>query len=128
VKLRIANPTRVRHIDFTYINRIIVWNAIGNSLSFLLPFIDVNQIKSLFQTSESITSFVTMGTEMDSFGVCGICGTAHICMPCEALPCKHRYCYYCIEVARKEAGGQKCRVCGIEIQSAELVGDLKTTD
>lgn len=82
INLERIDPSQTRQIDFTYTNRIIVWNAIGNSLTYLLPFLDISKIKNLFQSSHKLTQFVTLDeTEINSDYWCGICGTTQICMP-----------------------------------------------
>jgi Pex2 / Pex12 amino terminal region len=48
IKMERIDPNQRRYVDFTYINRLIVWNALGQALSSLLPFLDVSKIKSMF--------------------------------------------------------------------------------
>jgi hypothetical protein len=49
------DPTQERFLEFTYINRLIVWNAIGQSLQAVLPFIDITSIKSIFSMTSKLT-------------------------------------------------------------------------
>lgn len=51
-----------RNIDFTYINRVIVWNALGKSLTSFLPFLDFTKITSFFAKTASITSYAHVDT------------------------------------------------------------------
>ena len=55
VGLERIDPEQRRYVDFTYINRLIVWNALGNALAGLLPFLDVGKIKGMFQMSSKLT-------------------------------------------------------------------------
>lgn len=55
VDLERIDPNQRRYVDFTYINRLIVWNALGNALSSLLPFLDVSKIKGMFAMSQKLT-------------------------------------------------------------------------
>jgi hypothetical protein len=97
VTLSRIDPTQRRYVDFTYINRLIVWNALGQALSSLLPFLDVGKIKGMFAMSQKLTQFITLDEkDINSDGWCGICGATQICMPYRAMPCQHIFCYYCI--------------------------------
>jgi len=76
VKMQKIDPSKKRELDFTYVNRVIVWNSIGNSLSYLLPFIDVGVVKSLFNQSSKLTEQTTLDeNEM---------GTDNFCQKCAA--------------------------------------------
>ena len=64
-----------RSIDFTYINRLIVWNAIGQAMSQLLPFLDIGKIKGMFNMTSKLTQFITLDEkDINSDNWCGICG------------------------------------------------------
>lgn len=110
------DPNQRRHIDFSYINRIIVWNAIGQSLSQLLPFLDISKLRGMFNVSNKLTSYISLDDkDINSDLWCGICGTTQICMPFRATECKHIFCYYCIkthlEDAEDDENGAKCPKC-----------------
>jgi Pex2 / Pex12 amino terminal region len=75
IKLTRIDPTQRRYVDFTYINRLIVWTALGQSLSSLLPFLDISKIKGMFAMSQKLTQFITLDEkDINSDGWCGICG------------------------------------------------------
>ncbi len=97
IKLRRIDENQRRYIDFTYINRLIVWNALGHSLSSLLPFVDISSIKSMFTMSSKLTEFITLDEkDINGDNWCGICGATQVCMPYKVKECSHIYCYYCI--------------------------------
>ena len=57
IKLFKVNKDYERYLEFTYINRVIVWNALGKALSSFLPFLDFKKIASFFASTSSITSY-----------------------------------------------------------------------
>ena len=76
IDLEQTDPSQRRYVDFTYINRLIVWNALGQALSKLLPFLDVSKIKGMFQMSQKLTEFITLDEkDINSDSWCGICGS-----------------------------------------------------
>jgi|LauGreDrversion4_2_1035121.scaffolds.fasta_scaffold35410_2 peroxin-2 len=106
-----------RYVDFTYINRLIVWTALGHSLSSLLPFLDISSIKSMFTMSSKLTEFITLDEkDINGDSWCGICGSTHVCMPYKTKDCGHLFCYYCIKSVMQEAEEEddvcKCKKCG----------------
>ena len=46
---------------------------------------------------------------------CFICGAVDITVPYTALPCQHRFCYYCLRANTLSAPGYKCPQCGLRI-------------
>jgi len=107
-----------RHLDFTYINRVIVWNALGNSLSYVLPFMDVSKVKGLFNSSSKLTEYTTLDEgEMSSDSLCPSCSSTQICMPFTAKPCLHVYCYYCVALLLNNK--HNCLKCGERIREIE---------
>jgi hypothetical protein len=104
ITLERIDPNQRRYVDFTYINRLIVWTALGHSLSSLLPFLDISSIKSMFTMSSTVTEFITLDEkDINGDSWCGICGATQVCMPYKAKECGHIYCYYCIKAAMQEA-------------------------
>ena len=101
-----------RSLSFEYVNIIVVWSAIGKSLTHLLPFLDFARIKKLVESGTShLTQTITFNTENQNEHVCLVCGATDICMPVWALPCKCSiYCYYCVE---SSLISNPCPRCGI---------------
>lgn len=128
IDLERIDASQRRYVDFTYINRLIVWNALGQALSSLLPFLDVSKIKGMFQMSQKLTEFITLDEkDINSDSWCAICGSTQICMPYRAKECQHIYCYYCvtakIQEREEEEDGQddqwKCVKCGSQVTLIE---------
>lgn len=57
IDLYTKNPELKRNLDFTYINRVIVWNALGKSMTSFLPFLDFSKIMSFFASTASIATY-----------------------------------------------------------------------
>ncbi len=57
VDLQVADPTQTeRYMSFQYTNILVVWCAVGRSLTQLLPFFDFSQMKKLLkQGADSLT-------------------------------------------------------------------------
>ena len=122
IGLERIDPEQRRHIDFTYINRLIVWNALGQALSGLLPFLDIGKIKGMFQMSQKLTQFMTLDEkDINADAWCGICGATQVCMPFRSKQCHHIYCYYCIQSKLEEEDDQpwKCVKCSKPVESIE---------
>ena len=101
-----------RNLDFTYINRVIVWNALGKALTSFLPFLDFTKITSFFASTASITSYCNVDSS-DLDNICGICQTSSICMPYKTNVCPHIFCYYCITTSLSSSSNDSpsCPVC-----------------
>jgi hypothetical protein len=107
-----------RNLSFDYVNIIVVWTAIGKSLTHLLPFLDFSKIRKLVESGTShLTQTITFDSGADSDKVCLVCGTTEICMPVWSLPCKCSvYCYYCLQT---NLIAKPCHKCHEEITECE---------
>ena len=124
IDLHRVDPNQRRHIDFTYINRLIVWNAVGQALSSLLPFLDMSRFKSMFQMTNKLTQYITLDQgDINSDNWCGVCGATQLCMPYRSKQCGHTFCYYCVrsEMLKHEDDDTmwKCVKCGIDVKEIE---------
>ena len=108
ITLRRVNEDFEREMDFTYVNRLVVWNALGSSLASIFPFIDPSKISGFF--SSSLTVYGALN-EAELGNMCGICSTTSLCMPHKVEGCEHLFCYYCIANARDNMGEDKCPKC-----------------
>ena len=100
-----------RSLSFDYVNIIVVWTAIGKSLTHLLPFLDFSKIRKLVESGTShLTQTITFDSGADSSEqVCLVCGTTDICMPVWSLPCRCSvYCYYCLQTSLVDTPCHKC--------------------
>jgi peroxin-2 len=57
------------------------------------------------------------GTSSSSIAqqLCALCGASEINVPYSALPCKHRFCYYCLRARTLSDPAYKCPQCGVRI-------------
>ncbi|KAJ4718087.1 Peroxisome biogenesis protein 2 [Melia azedarach] len=90
-RLVYGTPNMNRAVSFEYMNRQLVWNEFSEMLLLLLPLLNSSTVKSIFSPFSKDKS--SSSTEDDS--TCPIC-QASPTTPFLALPCQHRYCYYCL--------------------------------
>jgi hypothetical protein len=107
-----------RSLSFDYVNIIVVWTAIGRSLTHLLPFMDFSKLSKLVESGTShLTQTITFNTGDQDEQVCLVCGATEICMPVWPVPCKCTiYCYYCLQSSLIE---KPCLKCSKSISSSE---------
>ena len=48
---------------------------------------------------------------------CNICHTEDMAVPFVALPCEHKFCYYCLRSHTEAEPGFKCPACGTVIRA-----------
>jgi hypothetical protein len=121
IKLVQDQPGMERGLDFSFINRLIVWTALGKSLNALLSHFNTDIfgrfIAPLAETTSKLSMFQSLSD--DDFGgatsdtsTCAICGTTQICMPYRSTAngikklgrhneiseewCSHVFCYTCV--------------------------------
>mmetsp|Transcript_25052 Transcript_25052/g.28798 ORF Transcript_25052/g.28798 Transcript_25052/m.28798 type:complete len:273 (+) Transcript_25052:40-858(+) len=80
IKLYHVEQNLERNMDFTFINRVIVWNALGKAMTSFLPFLDFTKITSFFASTASITSYCNVDSS-DLESICGVCQSSSLCMP-----------------------------------------------
>ncbi|KAF3450723.1 hypothetical protein FNV43_RR06812 [Rhamnella rubrinervis] len=105
-RLVYGNPNMNRAVSFEYMNRQLVWNEFSEMLLLLLPLLNSSSMKNFlrpFSKDKSSTS-----AEDDS--VCPIC-QASPTTPFLALPCEHRYCYYCLRTRCAAVPSFRCSKC-----------------
>ncbi|XP_011008314.1 PREDICTED: peroxisome biogenesis protein 2 isoform X1 [Populus euphratica] len=106
-RLVYGSPNMNRAVSFEYMNRQLVWNEFSEMLLLLLPLLNSSSIKkflSPFSKDKSSSSKVDDDT-------CPIC-QAIPTIPFLALPCQHRYCYYCLSTRCAAATSFRCPRCG----------------
>ena len=112
IKLSRYQENVSRQLDFTYINRVLVWNVLGNALTSFLPFLNISQISSFFNSTNSLSGYANVdSSEIDN--LCTICQTTQIINVAEIEACKHKFCYYCIKL--HSLSEKTCPVCKEEI-------------
>lgn len=105
-RLVYGSPIMNRAVSFEYMNRQLVWNEFSEMLLLLLPLLNSSSVKNflrLFSKDKSSSS-----TEDDS--ACPICQSSPT-VPFIALPCQHRYCYYCLRTRCAAVPSFRCSRC-----------------
>ncbi|KAH7547256.1 peroxisome biogenesis protein 2 isoform X1 [Ziziphus jujuba] len=105
-RLVYGSPIMNRAVSFEYMNRQLVWNEFSEMLLLLLPLLNSSSVKNFlrpFSKDKSSTS-----AEDDS--ACPIC-QANPTTPFLALPCEHRYCYYCLRTRCAAVPSFRCSRC-----------------
>ncbi|KAJ6394660.1 hypothetical protein OIU77_023798 [Salix suchowensis] len=115
-RLVYGSPNMNRAVSFEYMNRQLVWNEFSEMLLLLLPLLNSSSMKKLlspFSKDKSSSSKVD-----DS---CSIC-QAIPAIPFLALPCQHRYCYYCLRTRCSAATSFRCPSCGEPVVAMQRHG------
>lgn len=96
-----------RSVSFEYMNRQLVWNEFSEMLLLTLPLLNSPSFMNLFR---SLSKDKSSGSTQDETS-CPICqaspGVSFI-----ALPCRHRYCYYCLRTRCSATPSFRCSRCG----------------
>ncbi|CAL8468457.1 g7997 [Coccomyxa elongata] len=118
-RLVYSKGSMARALSFEYLNRQLVWHELSELLLFLLPLINVARIKALVMSHlprVSVPAATSSISGPPSSGAahqqCPICGASEIIVPYVALPCEHRFCYYCLRAHTQSDPDYKCLQCG----------------
>ncbi|XVF86662.1 hypothetical protein PTKIN_Ptkin18bG0060000 [Pterospermum kingtungense] len=118
-RLVYENPNMNRVVSFEYMNRQLVWNEFSEMLLLLLPLLNLSTVKSfLYPFSKDKSS---SSSEDDS--TCPIC-RASPALPYLALPCQHRYCYYCLRTRCGAAPSFQCTRCSEPVMAMQRHGSV----
>ncbi|KAG5223020.1 Peroxisome assembly protein [Salix suchowensis] len=118
-RLVYGSPNMNRAVSFEYMNRQLVWNEFSEMLLLLLPLLNSSSVKKIlspFSKDKSSSSKVEDDT-------CPIC-QAIPAIPFLALPCQHRYCYYCLRTRCAAASSFRCPRCGEPVVAMQRHGGL----
>eukprot|EP00262_Sarcandra_glabra_P004994 TRINITY_DN16231_c1_g2_i1.p1 TRINITY_DN16231_c1_g2~~TRINITY_DN16231_c1_g2_i1.p1 ORF type:complete len:353 (+),score=36.77 TRINITY_DN16231_c1_g2_i1:69-1127(+) len=105
-RLVYGSPNMNRAVSFEYMNRQLVWNELSEMLLLLLPLLNSPSIKKFLLPFSKDKSSGSSGDET----ACPVC-QAHPTIPFLALPCQHRYCYYCLRTRCAAAPSFRCARC-----------------
>ncbi|KAF6164460.1 hypothetical protein GIB67_025286 [Kingdonia uniflora] len=118
-RLIYGSPNMNRGVSFEYMNRQLVWNEFSEMLLLLLPLLNSSSIrKFLLPFSKDKSS----GSEADET-VCPICQT-NPTTPFLALPCQHRYCYYCLRTRCAAVTSFRCSRCNEPVIAMQRHGGI----
>ncbi|KAE8709048.1 Peroxisome bioproteinsis protein 2 [Hibiscus syriacus] len=118
-RLVYESPNMNRAVSFEYMNRQLVWNEFSEMLLLLLPLLNSLTVKSFLQPFSKNNS--SGSAEDDS--TCPICRTSPT-LPYLALPCQHRYCYYCLRTRCVAAPSFRCSRCNEPVEAMQRHGSI----
>lgn len=116
-RLVYGSPNMNRAVSFEYMNRQLVWNEFSEMLLLLLPLLNSSSIKSILRPFSKDKS--SSSAEDDT--ACPIC-QASPTIPFLALPCQHRYCYYCLRTRCAAAASFRCSRCNEPVVAMQRHG------
>uniref|UniRef100_A0A7N0VBT5 RING-type E3 ubiquitin transferase (cysteine targeting) n=1 Tax=Kalanchoe fedtschenkoi TaxID=63787 RepID=A0A7N0VBT5_KALFE len=105
-RLVYERPNMNRAVSFEYMNRQLVWNEFSEMLLLLLPLLNSSSVKSFLHPFGKDKS---SSINEDNLA-CPIC-QASPSIPFLALPCQHRYCYYCLRTRCAAVTLFRCSRC-----------------
>ncbi|XP_021736896.1 peroxisome biogenesis protein 2-like [Chenopodium quinoa] len=116
-RLVYGSPNMNRAVSFEYMNRQLVWNEFSEMLLLLLPLLNSASLKNLFRPFSKDKSSDSATDEI----ACPICqGSPSI--PFLALPCRHRYCYYCLRTRCAASPSFRCTRCSQPVTAMQRLG------
>ncbi|KAH1240302.1 Peroxisome biogenesis protein 2 [Glycine max] len=120
-RLVYGSPNMNRAVSFEYMNRQLVWNEFSEMLLLLLPLLNSSSVKNLLRPFSKDKS---SGSAEDGTA-CPIC-QATPTIPYVALPCQHRYCYYCLRTRCAAAPSFRCSRCSEPVVAMQRLGGVPT--
>lgn len=115
-----VEENKVRFYDFKYVHRTVSWNQLSSFILYVLPIIKgfgTGFLGKAFNTVYHSTTIVgtVMGGGIGEDEIieqnCRICKAEIPTMPRVLKPCKHVFCYYCLEQNDSYKNEQKCPFC-----------------
>ncbi|XP_068653465.1 peroxisome biogenesis protein 2-like [Aristolochia californica] len=106
-----------RAVSFEYMNRQLVWNEFSEMLLLLLPLLNSASVKKFLLP---FSKDKPAGSSSDDT-LCPIC-QANPTIPFVALPCQHKYCYYCLRTRCGVAPSFRCARCNEPVVAMQRHG------
>ncbi|KAG4124943.1 hypothetical protein ERO13_D10G068700v2 [Gossypium hirsutum] len=116
-RLVYESPNMNRAVSFEYMNRQLVWNEFSEMLLLLLPLLNSSTVKSFLHPFSKDKS--SSSKEDDS--ICPICWASPTLVYL-ALPCRHRYCYYCLRTRCAAFPSFQCSRCSKPVVAMQRHG------
>ncbi|PPD80233.1 hypothetical protein GOBAR_DD22841 [Gossypium barbadense] len=116
-RLVYESPNMNRAVSFEYMNRQLVWNEFSEMLLLLLPLLNSSTVKSFLHPFSKDKS--SSSKEDDS--ICPICWASPTLVYL-ALPCRHRYCYYCLRTRCAAVPSFQCSRCSKPVVAMQRHG------
>ncbi|KAK9102752.1 hypothetical protein Sjap_020006 [Stephania japonica] len=115
-RLVYGSPNMNRAVSFEYMNRQLVWNEFSEMLLLLLPLLKSSSVRKFLLPFSKDKS--NSAVEENA---CPIC-LANPTTPFFALPCRHRYCYYCLRTRCAASTSFRCTRCNEPIMAMQRYG------
>lgn len=111
-----------RHVSFDYLNRQLIWSEVSDFVLFVLPLLHIGSVgrfvNKYLPMNESIRGSGTIGADV----TCPVCETTKESpVRCQAIPCRHMYCYYCFASRLGTSADPRCYVCSVPVRHVRLV-------
>ncbi|PIN12245.1 putative E3 ubiquitin ligase [Handroanthus impetiginosus] len=116
-RLVYGSPNMNRAVSFEYMNRQLVWNEFSEMLLLLLPLLNSSSVKNFLRPFSKDKSSTSEGHD----DLCPICQTTPT-TPFLALPCQHRYCYYCLRTRCSASMSFRCSRCNEPVVAMQRHG------
>ncbi|KAI3773359.1 hypothetical protein L1987_47886 [Smallanthus sonchifolius] len=120
-RLVYGSPHMNRAVSFEYMNRQLVWNEFSEMLLLLLPILNSASVKSLFRPFSKDKSSGSTGDDT----LCPVCQN-NPTITYVALPCQHRYCYYCLRTRCAATTSFRCSRCSEPVVAMQRHGSINT--
>ncbi|XP_058074297.1 peroxisome biogenesis protein 2 isoform X2 [Magnolia sinica] len=120
-RLVYGSPHMNRAVSFEYMNRQLVWNEFSEMLLLLLPLLNSSLIRKFLLPFSKDQSSGSSGDET----ACPVC-QANPTIPFVALPCQHRYCYYCLQTRCAATPTFRCIRCNEAVMAMQRHGSIDT--
>ncbi|KAF6027260.1 PEX2 [Bugula neritina] len=99
---------QLREVGFEFSNREIMWHGFTEFMTFLLPYINMRKVKTMFTFSSAKSS--------DGSKFCKECDS-YPTNPTRVADCSHIYCYHCAASLVTTDGALECKACNVKITS-----------
>jgi len=117
MRLIFYRPLMDRRVNFEYMNRQLVWHEFTEFLLFILPLVNVDQLKSFISRKILRTRRNTSQSSIPS-DMCPICRSKPINTPFQAS-CGCVYCYYCLRSSKMGDKNYQCARCDFVITTMQ---------
>ncbi|KAK4533443.1 hypothetical protein CCYA_CCYA17G4325 [Cyanidiococcus yangmingshanensis] len=121
LRLKVAEESATRALNFEMLNRQLVWEGFTELLMSLIPIAQSPLIRRaasekllpwLIQPSCEKEKSFTASNKLE----CRICGKSRPCMPHILVPCGHVFCYVCVAMAMHADQSNRCPFCGTDAE------------
>lgn len=105
--MKFIDPSRSRILDFSLMNRQLLWSVYEGFISSVLPFVK-NLLNTHLKKIFYLYSYMDVNIVDKS---CMVCGETEVTLPQSNDGCPHIACYYCISSLTNGKMNGNCRSC-----------------